>query len=234
MQAGPGTQVAVAVDVVVLTLAPDGGCGDLPPLTPLVLAVRRDHRPFAGAWALPGGHVDVDEDLETAVHRVLGEAAGPDHRDGDSVTAPRHLEQLATFGAPDRDPRGRVVSVTHLALLPSPPPVGERSAWHRALDPPPLAFDHRAIVAAAVARLRSKLTYSTVAYGLLGEDFTLSDLQAVYEAVQARSLDKRNFRRKVLALGLLEETGEQRRGSHRPAQLYRFPPDLVVFDDVIS
>jgi 8-oxo-dGTP diphosphatase len=233
VQRGPGTQVAVAVDVVVLTLAPDGGDHGLPPLTPLALAVRRDRDPFAGSWALPGGHVGLDEGLEAAVCRVLGEAGGPPSP-GPRLTAPRHLEQLATFGAPGRDPRGRVVSVSYLALLPAPPPVAAGAAWHPALDPPALAFDHRDIVAAAVARLRSKLTYSTVAYGLLGEEFTLSDLQAVYEAVQARPLDKRNFRRKVLALGLLEETGEQRRGSHRPAQLYRFPPDLVVFDDVIA
>jgi len=236
--------VAVAVDVVVLTLAPDGGppvaAGDdgtwhgLPPLTPLVLAVRRDHDPFAGCWALPGGLVGVQEDLEPAVCRVLGEAAGPGAAGGARLTAPRHLEQLAPFGAPDRDPRGRVVSVSYLALLPEPPPVAADAAWHPALDLPALAFDHRGIVAAAVSRLRSKLTYSTVAYGLLGEEFTLSDLQAVYETVLARPVDKRNFRRKVLALGLLEETGEQRRGSHRPAQLYRFPPDLVVFDDVIG
>lgn len=219
--------VAVAVDVVVLTLAAEAH-DTVPPLTPLVLTVRRDHPPFAGRRSLPGGHVDLAEDLEAAARRVLAETRA-------CVATPRHLEQLASFGAPGRDPRGRVVSVSYLALLPEAPAGADPAAWVPAADPPALAFDHAEIVRVALRRLRSKLSYSTVAYGLLGDEFTLSELQAVYEAVLDRPLDKRNFRRKVLALGLLEETGEQRRGSHRPALLYRFAHrGLVLLDDVIT
>jgi 8-oxo-dGTP diphosphatase len=164
---------------------------------------------------------------------VLATAA----RDSDArrLERPRHLEQLGTFGSPRRDPRGRVVSVSYIALLPCPTAVTGGAAWHPALDPPPLAFDHATILSSAVDRLRAKLTYSNVAYGLLPDTFTLSELQAVYEAVLGRELDKRNFRRKVTSLGLLQETGAQRRGSHRPAQLYRFAaPGLVLLDDVIT
>lgn len=227
--------IALAVDVVVLALpaAPADELGTAPPPGPVVLAVRRTHDPFAGCWALPGGLVGVEEDLEDAVRRVLAATA----RDSDAqrLEQPRHLEQLGTFGTPGRDPRGRVVSVSYLALLPCPAAVTGGAAWQPALDPPPLAFDHTRILASAVERLRAKLSYSNVAYGLLPDTFTLSELQAVYEGVLDRPLDKRNFRRKVAALGLLAETGGQRRGSHRPAQLYRFAhPGLVLLDDVIS
>jgi 8-oxo-dGTP diphosphatase len=230
--------LSLAVDVVVLTLpapAAEGVAqqtGDAHP-GPLFLAVRRDYPPFAGAWALPGGLVHDDEGLESAARRVLAEAASKS--DAVRVSEPRHLEQLATFGAPTRDPRGRVVSVSYLALLPGPVPVAGNAAWRLAEDPGDLAFDHRAILSSALNRLRAKLTYSTVAYGLLPDRFTLSELQAVYEAVLGRTLDKRNFRRKVLALGFLEDTGQQRRGPHRPAQLYCFSQHgLVLLDDVIT
>ena len=167
-----------------------------------------------------------DEDLETAVLRILA--------DGPGLARPRHLEQLATFGAPDRDPRGRVFSASYLALVPRPTPVHVSSAWWAVADPPPLAFDHSDILSTALHRLRGKLSYSNVAYGLLPDTFTLSELQAVYEAVLDRELDKRNFRKKVLALGVVVETEGQRRGPHRPAQLYRFSDAaLVVLDDVL-
>ena len=208
-------EVQVAVDVVVLTLDPE--------LT--VLAVCRDHEPFKDAWALPGGALRPDEDLEQAARRVLSESLGHD---------PRHLEQLASFGAPGRDPRGRVVSVSYLALLPEP--VKARNGrWRVASMPEELAFDHGEILASAIERLRGKLSYSNVAYGLLPDEFTLSDLQTIYEAVLGRPMDKRNFRKKVLSLGMLREAEGQRRGSHRPAQLYRFAAQrLVLLDDVIA
>ncbi|MPZ87790.1 MAG: NUDIX domain-containing protein [Nitriliruptorales bacterium] len=233
--------VSLAVDVVVLTLpasvaeldAWDASEDRAARPAPLFLAGRRDHPPFAGAWSLPGGLVAGAEGLEAAARRVLAEAAS--RSDAIRLAAPRHLEQLATFGAPTRDPRGRVVSVSYLALLPVPAQVAGNAAWLPADDPPELAFDHRTILSSALNRLRAKLSYSTVAYGLLPDHFTLSELQAVYEAVRGRSLDKRNFRRKVLALGFLEDTGDQRRGSHRPAQLYRFSQaGLVLLDDVIT
>ncbi|MGH8907061.1 MAG: NUDIX hydrolase [Egibacteraceae bacterium] len=217
------TQIRLAVDVVVVTLEPQDG-GDRRPIT---LAVRRDHDPFVGAWSLPGGAVRRDEDLEKAARRVLSESLG--------TAQPRHLEQLASFGAPDRDPRGRVVSVSYLALLPARVVPRPAARWWSVAAAPGLAFDHARILASAIERLRGKLSYSNVAYGLLPEEFTLSDLQAVYEAVLDRALDKRNFRKKVLSLGMLQEAEGQRRGSHRPAQLYRFAGHgLVLLDDVIA
>jgi 8-oxo-dGTP diphosphatase len=219
-------RIAVAVDVVVLSLS---GAAAGPPTAdpgfPVVLLRQRPRDPFAGAWALPGGLLGPGEDLETAVHQVLTAMAG--------LPELRHLEQLATFGRPDRDPRGRVLSVSYLGLLPRAVPAGE-GRWWPASDPPPLAFDHAGILQTAMERLRGKLSYSNVAYGLLPDRFTLSELQAVYEAVLDRPLDKRNFRKKVLSLGLLAEAEGQRRGSHRPAQLYHFSHTrLVLLDDPI-
>ncbi len=216
--AGAAELQRVAVDAVALAR---GDAGEV-----LLLAAQRDHEPHAGLWALPGGLLRPDEDLDGAARRVLARVG---------VEEPRHLEQLASFGAPERDPRGRVVSVSHLALLPQPAAVATHAAWWPLDQPPQLAFDHADIVSAAVARLRGKLSYSNVAYGLLPPAFTLTELQEVYEAVLARPLDKRNFRKKVLAMGLLEEAEGQRRGQHRPAQLHRFAAaELVLFDDVIA
>lgn len=218
----PAAAHRVAVDVVAIALEDDGaGAG-----TPVFLTLRRPRPPFAGDWALPGTLVREEEDLSQAVLRILA--------DGPGLPRPRHLEQLATFGAPDRDPRGRVFSVSYLALVPRPVPVRETAAWWPVAKSPALAFDHDVILHSAVDRLRGKLSYSNVAYGLLPDAFTLSDLQAVYEAVLGRALDKRNFRKKMLSLDVLAETEELRRGPHRPAQLYRFrDAALVVLDDVI-
>lgn len=216
-----GAAIAVRVDVVLLSLsrAPDRG--------PLVLLAADAGEPFPGLPALPGNAPGSREGLDATAKRVL-ESAG--------VRRPRHLEQLATFGDPDRDPRGRAISVSYLALLPEPgrPPDGH--AWVATDDvEPPLAFDHARILVAGLSRVRSKLSYSTIASGLLPDAFTFSELQEVYEAVLGAHLDKRNFRRKVRSLGLLVEVEGQRRGSHRPAQLYRFAaPELVLLDDVIA
>ena len=204
--------LAVAVDVVVLSLAADAQDGDRPP--PVFLAQRREREPFRGDWSLPGGIVREREDLEEAVRRALSRVTPPG--------LVRHLEQLGTFGEAERDPRGRVLSVSYLALMPEPGPALAAAAWLPADPPPPMAFDHARILEAALERLRGKLSYSNVAYGLLGEEFTLSELQAVYESVLGRELDKRNFRKKVLSLEMLDEAEGMRRGPHRPAQLYRF------------
>ena len=219
----PAAAHRVAVDVVTVALEETGaGAG-----TPVLLALRRPRPPFAGDWALPGTLVREGEGLEEAARRILADGAG--------LSQPRHLEQLATFGTPDRDPRGRVVSVSYLALVPRPGTVHASAAWWPVSDPPPLAFDHALILDSAMERLRAKLTYSNVAYGLLPDTFTLSELQAVYESVLGQVMDKRNFRKKVLALGLVTEAEGQRRGPHRPAQLYRFrDAALVVLDDVIA
>jgi 8-oxo-dGTP diphosphatase len=200
-----------------------------------VLLVRRGVWPFAGCWALPGGFVKMDEDLDTAARRELCEETG--------IAGASYLEQLYTFGAPDRDPRTRVVSVAYYALLPGPesrlacaePRPGTDAAearWWPADTLPPLAFDHDEIVTTALSRLRAKLGYTSVAYALLPDEFTLSELQKVYEVILARNLDKRNFRKKMLAAGILEATPRQKReGAHRPAQLYRFTRREVLFLD---
>ena len=204
--------LAVAVDVVVLSLDREGRDDDRP--APVTLAQRREREPFQGEWSLPGGIVREQEDLEEAVRRALSRVTPPG--------LVRHLEQLGTFGEPERDPRGRVLSVSYLALMPEPGPAPAGAAWLPADPPPSMAFDHARILEAALERLRGKLSYSNVAYGLLGEEFTLSELQAVYEGVLGRELDKRNFRKKVLSLEMLDEAEGMRRGPHRPAQLYRF------------
>lgn len=206
-----------------------------------VLVIERGIPPFEGRWALPGGFVLPRETVEQAAARELEEETGL--RDV-------YLEQLYTFSAPDRDPRGRVVSVAHMALLPMdcldrvvggsdarraawvvlpdgiervepagmPAPKGHKKRTERERH---FAFDHDVIVATALARLRGKLEYTTLAFKLLPEEFTLTEAQRVYEAILGRSIDKVTFRRRLTQLGLVEETGNMRRGAHRPARLYR-------------
>ncbi|MBE7466182.1 MAG: NUDIX hydrolase [Planctomycetes bacterium] len=185
-----------------------------------VLLIRRGGQPFKGKWALPGGFVLEGEDLETAALRELQEETGV--RD-------LYLEQLYTFGEPQRDPRGRVITVAYFALISSDRQ--ELSAqtdaagveWHAMDALPPLAFDHEKILEYALDRLRNKLEYTTVGFQLLPKKFTLSELQGIYEAILGRGLDKRNFRRKIALLDILEETDEKKmEGVHRPARLYRF------------
>lgn len=199
---------AVTVDVVIFTLLDD----ELK-----VLLVQRPIAPFEGRWTLPGGFVQAHESLEDAARRILAEK-GRIHN--------VWLEQLYTFGDPNRDPRARIITVTYFALV-SPDKlqqkVGDDSvAWHSAYDHPDLGFDHSAIVSYAIQRLRYKLEYTAVAFQLLPEAFTLTELQNAYVHILREELDKRNFRRKVLATDLLEETGDVRSGDHRPAKLYRF------------
>jgi 8-oxo-dGTP diphosphatase len=219
---------SVTVDVVAFTARED---------RLYVLLVRRALWPFAGCWALPGGFVRPDEDLDTAAQRELCEETGV------GAAAP-FLEQLYTFGAPARDPRTRVISVAYYALLPGAgaagfpacaPQAGTDAAearWWPTDALPSLAFDHDQILAIALARLRAKLGYTSVAYALLSDEFTLSELQRVYEVILGRPLDKRNFRKKMLGTGLLAASDRQKRdGAHRPAQLYRFTRREPVFLD---
>jgi 8-oxo-dGTP diphosphatase len=184
-----------------------------------VLLIKRAEAPFAGQWALPGGFVGIDEALEAAAARELKEETGVDAG---------YLEQLYTFGAPARDPRERVISVAYFALIPSDKleikaaTDAEGVAWYPVAELPPLAFDHAEILAAALARLQAKLEYSTIAFQLMPAAFTISELRHVYERIAMAPIDKRNFSKKMLALGAIEETGEERRdGAHRPAKLYR-------------
>ena len=207
-------QPAVTVDLVLFTIE----AGRL-----RVLLIRRRLAPFEGRWALPGGFVRVDESLDSAARRELREETG---------VGVRWLEQLYTFGDVDRDPARRVITVAYFALVDArglAPAAGTDAgdvAWFDVAALPALAFDHRRIVDYALTRLRHKTEYAPVAFQLLPEAFTLAELQATYEAILDRPLDKRNFRRKIHALGILEATGEARReGPGRPAALYRFRRD---------
>jgi 8-oxo-dGTP diphosphatase len=187
-----------------------------------ILLVKRRSWPCEGMWAIPGGFVNIDESLETAAKRELQEETGLENV---------YMEQLYTFGDPNRDPRTRVITVVYFALLDSER-LHVRAAsdaadvdWFSVYDLPALAFDHDKIIHYALSRLRGKLEYTTIAFRLLPEQFTLRELQRVYEIILHRKLDKRNFRKKILATGILEDTGEKKmEGTHRPARLYRFNP----------
>lgn len=194
-----------------------------------ILLVKRAEEPFAGVWSIPGGFLRIGESLEAAARRVMQEKTG--------VTEV-YLEQLYTFGKPDRDPRARVLTVTYFALLPwtnLPQPGSNKVtdlAWFAADDLPELAFDHREILTYAINRLRAKASYSNIVYGLMPAAFRLSDLQKIYESIIGKELDKRNFRKRMLATGLLEETGKKELiGAHRPAMLYRFKKREFIFLD---
>jgi 8-oxo-dGTP diphosphatase len=210
----------VAVDVAVFTVR-DG--------TLRVLLAQARSGPFAGWWALPGGRVGEEESLDEAAARELP---------GPAPARDVYLEQLYTFGHPRRDPRGRVVSVAYVGLVADAGDVTGTAAaakygrkyggkyatvaWHPASRLPRLAYDHAAVVRLAVTRLRAKLQYTNLVYTLLPRTFTLRELQGLYEAILGRALDRRNFRRRVLSLGLLRPLGRLRRGAHRPAALYAF------------
>jgi 8-oxo-dGTP diphosphatase len=225
-------RLALTVDVVLIGLRGT---------RPAALLLRRSEPPQVGLWSLPGGFVRIDETIDAAAGRVLREKAG--------LTG-LHLEQLYTFGALDRDPRMRIVSVAYLALLPERafadaarngagllsaiidvPWAGE-AGGPVVLHPPegspepgplPLAFDHADILALAMLRLRGKLDYSAVGFALLPERFTLRQLQDVHEAILGTPLNKPAFRRRMLDRGWLEPTGEREAGtSFRPPELYRF------------
>lgn len=212
-------QVKVAVDNCIFTVLQD---------TLHLLLIQMTKAPFTGMWALPGGLIHDGEGLDAAAARIL-----------DEETAVRdvYLEQLYTFGRPDRDPAGRVISVAYFALIHAPhitlrtQPKYADVRWWSCTSLPALAYDHTEVAAYARQRLEWKLTYTNVAWSLLPRRFALTELQKVYEAVLGSALDKRNFRKKILSLGLIEPVGEKAmRGAHRPAMLYRFTsrePKLV-------
>jgi 8-oxo-dGTP diphosphatase len=208
---------------------------------PAVLLLRRDRHPHEGRWALPGGFVGIDESLDAAAARVLAEKVG---------MKAAHLEQLYSFGAVDRDPRTRIITVAYLALLDAPAfaaalagmpgltpalvevpwtgesggPIVARTTDGTALD---LAFDHGDILAMAMRRLRGKIDYSDVGFALLPERFTLRQLQDVHEAILGTALNKPAFRRRMLDKGWITPTGERETDtSYRPAELFRFQRPL--------
>jgi 8-oxo-dGTP diphosphatase len=186
-----------------------------------VLLIQRAIEPFRGRWALPGGFVQPNEALDEAARRELLEETG--------LTSKVYLEQLYTFGAVERDPRERVVSVAYVALVKlldhrvQAATDAREAAWFSLSDVPPLAFDHESIVARGVERLRSKVRYAPVGFELLPPKFTLSALQRLYEVILEKPLDKRNFRKKVLGMGILVELDEVEQDvAHRAARLYSF------------
>lgn len=223
---------SVTVDVVLLTVR-EGALWSL--------LLRREEHPDKGKWALPGGFVGIREGLDAAAARILREKAG---------LGGVFLEQLYTFGQPDRDPRTRVISVAYYALVSAealegadrlaegrpgggPRPCRVEVPWEGETGGPvqarldgaelPLAFDHADILGTAVRRVRGKLDYTTIGFQLLPTAFTLLELQRVHETVLGRPLNKDSFRRRLLASGQLEATGESERDvDHRPAELYRF------------
>lgn len=185
-----------------------------------VMLVQRDLPPFEGQWALPGGFVRVEETLEEAARRELVEETG---------LKDIYLEQLYTFGAVERDPRERVVTVAYYALVNleghdvRASTDARNAAWFPLSDLPELAFDHQEILDMAHERLRGKVRYQPIGFELLPDRFTLRQLQHLYEVILDRELDKRNFRKKVLAMEIVKETKEiEKDVAHRAARLYRF------------
>lgn len=196
-----------------------------------VLLVRIGSGPYEGKWALPGGLVKTDESLEEAAERVLSEKAG---------VHDLYLEQLYAFGDVDRDSRGRSVSVAYFALVNKENHLAKDVEYYSGIEwfdvskLPEMAFDHAKIIQAGLDRLRNKLGYSNIAYGLLPKEFTLTELQTVYEIILGRALDKRNFRKKLLEIKLVHETGNVRRMEQsRPARLYSFTHHKLEIVDVL-
>jgi 8-oxo-dGTP diphosphatase len=185
-----------------------------------VMLIQRNLPPFQGNWALPGGFVRMDESLEAAALRELCEETGIEQL---------FLEQLYTFGAVDRDPRERVVTVAYYALINLEEHAvkaasdASDAAWFAIDALPPLAFDHEQILKIALNRLKAKVRYEPIGFELLPKKFTLFQLQRLYETVLGQELDKRNFRKKILNMGLLRELDERQQDvPHRAAKLYEF------------
>ena len=185
-----------------------------------VLLIQRDGSPYRSRWALPGGFVNINEGLEDAVRRELEEETG--------ITR-LYLEQLYTFGEPKRDPRERIISVAYYALVKlvdhsvRAASDARNVAWFPVADLPQLAFDHEEILDVALRRLKAKIRYEPIGFELLPQKFPLSELQRLYETLIEQPLDKRNFRKKILSMGLLADTEEiQQDVAHRAARLYRF------------
>jgi 8-oxo-dGTP diphosphatase len=214
---------AVTVDIALFTVA-----GELNDLRLQVLLIERDDEPFAGQWALPGGFVRENEDLEAAAVRELEEESGV------SWTA---LEQVEAVGTPGRDTRGHVITVVFVGLTPGdrhhlkPRGDARQAQWwdvSSAKPLPDLAFDHTVLLEKALMHLRRRLGEVPLVAWLLPETFTLSEMQALTEAILGRKLDRRNFRRKIHDLQLVAPVaGTRREGSHRPAQLHRFVPEAL-------
>jgi 8-oxo-dGTP diphosphatase len=212
----------VAVDVVIFSVYNNQ-------LQVLLLELKED--PYKNCWALPGGLLTRGETLDQAALRHLQEKAGAQSL---------HLEQLYTFGDPNRDERGWVVSVAYLALVPhnlfTPKTISRYAgiAWHPVKSLPSLAYDHKEIIQTAYKRTQSKLEYTNIVYSLVPKEFTLTQLQQLYEVILDTNLDKRNFRKKILSLGLLKKLNRRQEGeANRPAQLYSFVKTSPQFVEIL-
>jgi 8-oxo-dGTP diphosphatase len=194
-----------------------------------VLLIQRAKNPFKDHWALPGGFVDMDEDLEAAALRELKEETGVENI---------FIEQLYTFGTPERDPRGRVVSVAYFALVNlaehklGADTDAQDVRWYALDELPVLAFDHALILETAINRLRGKVRYQPIGFELLPASFTLTQLQTLYQTILGKELNKRNFRTKILKMGILAEDKMLRGVAHRPAQMYKF--DQQKYEDYLQ
>ena len=190
-----------------------------------VLLINRTMDPFRGQWALPGGLVRDDESLEEAVARELHEETG---------VSINYLEQLYSFGEPGRDPRNRVVSVAYYGLVKpnafrlTTSNEASEVAWFDVRNLPALAFDHNQIIEVAIQRLRNKMQYEPIGFELLDQKFPFSELEKLYTTVLDRPIDRRNFKKKIMRFGFLEETTERQQlaGAGRPGKLYRFNETL--------
>lgn len=204
--------IKVSVDAVVFGYDQEKGIS--------VLLIKRKNEPFQKMWALPGGLVLNGESLDEAVNRELKEEAGIDVN---------YLEQLYTFGSPDRDPRNHAISISYFGLV-RPQDFqlvahtdAEDVAWFHVKKLPRLAFDHKKIIDAAIKRLRGKITYEPVGFELLEKEFPFSDLEKLYQTLLDQNIDRRNFKKKIISLGILEELDETiQRKSGRPARLFKF------------
>ncbi|MCD7899978.1 MAG: NUDIX hydrolase [Bacteroides sp.] len=193
-----------------------------------VLLIERGIEPYLGKWALPGGFLNMDEDAETCSRRILQKETGLDNI---------FMEQLYTFSSVERDPRYRVISIAHFALVRK----SDYNAmagldtttvrWFDLSEVPELAFDHKAILDMAKDRLRGKIKYQPIGFELLPERFTMPDLHRLYETILQESLDRRNFRKKMLSFNILVDTGEVQRGAqNRAPKLYCF--DKQKYDEL--
>ena len=204
--------IKVSVDAVVFGYDQEKGVS--------VLLIKRKNEPFQKMWALPGGLVKTGESIDAAVNRELKEEAGIDVN---------YLEQLYTFGDPARDPRNHAISVSYFGLV-RPQDFqllaqsdAEDVAWFNIKKLPKLAFDHKKIIEVAIKRLRGKITYEPVGFELLDKEFPFSDLEKLYQTLLDQDIDRRNFKKKIMALGILEELDRTvQRGSGRPARLFKF------------
>ncbi|WP_405566935.1 NUDIX hydrolase [Polaribacter sp. Asnod6-C07] len=185
-----------------------------------VLLIKRKYAPFKGQWAIPGGFVKNEESLEEAVERELFEETG---------IQINYLEQLYTFGTPNRDPRGRVVSIAYFGLVrPNAFKIfastdAAQVQWFSINELPALSFDHKDILEAAIKRLQGKITYEPIGFELLDKKFPFSDLEKLYATLLGRAVDRRNFRKKIVGLNVLDELEEKvSKGSGRPANLFQF------------